>query len=72
MSYGTKTKTMVLDGRLSHQYTHRQQLFEDMTSLGTNFETHANWQGNAEEPTAKDFVGRKAHTITSGKVQGTH
>jgi hypothetical protein len=22
MSYGTKTKTVVLDGRLSHQYTH--------------------------------------------------
>jgi hypothetical protein len=32
-----------------------QQLLEDMTSLGTDFEMHAIWQGYAEEPAAKDF-----------------
>jgi hypothetical protein len=43
-----------------------------MTSLGTDFEMHAYWQGYAEEPTAKDFVAKKAHTIASGKARGTH
>jgi hypothetical protein len=43
-----------------------------MTSLGTDFETHAIWQGYIEEPTAKDFVARKACTIALSKVQGTH
>ncbi len=35
------------------------QLIEDMTSLGTDFKAHANWQGFIEEPAAKDFVARK-------------
>jgi hypothetical protein len=43
-----------------------------MTSLGTDFETHANWQGSIEEPPAKDFVARKAHTIALSKARGTH
>jgi hypothetical protein len=43
-----------------------------MTSLGTDFEKHAKWQGSIEEPTAKDFVSRKVGTIQLNKVQGTH
>jgi hypothetical protein len=43
-----------------------------MMFLGTDFETHANWQGSVEEPTAKDFVARKARTIDLSKAQGTH
>jgi hypothetical protein len=42
-----------------------------MTSLGTDFEMHAIWQGYVEDPTAKDFVARKARTIALSKVQGT-
>jgi hypothetical protein len=34
-----------------------------MTSLRTDFETHAILQGYVEEPAAKDFVVRKARTI---------
>ncbi len=48
------------------------QPIEDMTSFGTDFETHANWQGYVEEPAAKDFVVRKARTIALSKAQGTH
>ncbi len=40
--------------------------------LGTDFETHAIWQGYVEEPTAKNFVAKKAHTIALSKTQGTH
>jgi hypothetical protein len=29
-------------------------------------------EGYVEEPTAKDFLARKAHTITLSKVQRTH
>ncbi len=43
-----------------------------MTSLGTDFETHAKWQGYVEEPTAKDFVARKVRTIKLNKVHGTN
>jgi hypothetical protein len=43
-----------------------------MISLGTDFETHAKWQGSVEEPTAKDFVARKVHTIDLNEVQGTN
>jgi hypothetical protein len=46
-----------------------RQLLEDMTSLGTDSETHAIWQGYVEDPAAKDFVARKAHTIALSKVQ---
>ncbi len=42
-----------------------------MTSLGTDFETHAIWQGYVEDPAAKDFVARKACTIALCKAQGT-
>jgi hypothetical protein len=43
-----------------------------MTSLGTELETYANWQGNIEESCAKDFVARKAHTIALSKARGTN
>jgi hypothetical protein len=49
-----------------------QQLIEDMLSLGTDFEMHAIWQGCVEEPTAKEFVARKAHTIALIEAQGSH
>jgi hypothetical protein len=32
-----------------------RQSTEDMMSLGTNFETHAIWQGYVVEPAAKDL-----------------
>jgi hypothetical protein len=35
-----------------------RQPIHNMMSLGIDFETHANWQGNFEEPTAKDFVAK--------------
>jgi hypothetical protein len=47
------------------------QPIESMTSLGTDFETHAKWQGFVEEPALKDFVARKVCTIELNKVQGT-
>ncbi len=47
------------------------QSLKDMTSLGTDFETHAIWQGYVEDPDAKDFVARKACTIALIKAQGT-
>jgi hypothetical protein len=49
-----------------------QQPIKDMTSLGTDFEMHANWQGSVEETVAKDFVARKVRTIALSKVKGTH
>ena len=42
-----------------------------MISIVTDFETHAIWQGYIEDPTAKDFVPKKARTIALRKVQGT-
>ncbi len=42
-----------------------------MTSFGTDFEMHAIWQGYVEDPTAKDFVARKARTIALSKAWGT-
>jgi hypothetical protein len=39
------------------------QPIKDVTSLGTDFETHAKWQGSVEEPTAKYFIARKDLTI---------
>ncbi len=42
-----------------------------MTSLGTDFETHAIWQGYIEDPAAKDFVARKAPTVAFSEAQGT-
>jgi hypothetical protein len=46
-----------------------QQPIEDMTTLRTDFEMHANWQGYVEEPAAKDFVAKKARTVAV-RVQG--
>jgi hypothetical protein len=43
-----------------------------MTALGTDFETHAKWQGSIEKPTAKDFVARKVRTIKLNEVPGTN
>ena len=40
-------------------------------SLGTDFETHAIWQGYVEDPAAKDFVARKACTIALSKERGS-
>ncbi len=48
-----------------------QQLLKDMMSLETDFEMHAIWQGYIEDPTAKDFVARKARTFALSKAQGT-
>ncbi len=48
------------------------QPIKDMTSLGTDFEMHANWQGYIEVPAAKNFLARNVCTITLSKVQGTH
>jgi hypothetical protein len=42
-----------------------------MTSLGTDFEKRAKWQGSVEEPAAKDFIARKVRTIKWNEVQGT-
>ncbi len=47
------------------------QLIEGITSLGTDFETHAKCHGYVEEPAVKDFVARKVRTIKLTKVQGT-
>jgi hypothetical protein len=47
------------------------QPIEGMTSLGTDFEKRAKWQGSVEEPAAKDFLVRKICTIKLTKVQGT-
>jgi hypothetical protein len=41
---------------------------EDMMSLGTDFKTHAKWQGSIEEPAAKDFVARKVRTSALNEV----
>ncbi len=46
------------------------QPIEGVTSLGTDFEKRAIWQGSVEEPAAKDFVARKVCTIEWNKVQG--
>jgi hypothetical protein len=47
------------------------QPIEGVTSLGTDFEKRAKWQGYVEEPAAKDFVARKVGTIKLTKVKGT-
>ncbi len=41
-------------------------------SLGTDFQTHAYWEGYTEEPAAKEIVVRNTHTIASGEAQGTY
>jgi hypothetical protein len=48
-----------------------RQSLEVMMSFGTDFETPAMWQGYVEDPAAKDFLVRKAHTIALSKAQGT-
>ncbi len=47
-----------------------QQSLKDMTSLGTDFETYAIWQGYVEDPAAKDFIVGKACTIALSKARG--
>ncbi len=47
------------------------QLIEGMTSLGTDFETHAKWQGSVEETAVKVFVARKVRTTVLNEVQRT-
>jgi hypothetical protein len=42
-----------------------------MTSLGTDFEMHAIWQGYIAEPAAKDSAARKSHITALSKEQGT-
>jgi hypothetical protein len=42
-----------------------------MMSFVIDFEMHAIWQGYFEDPAAKDFVERKAHTIALSKAQGS-
>jgi hypothetical protein len=42
-----------------------------MMSLGTDFDTHAIWQGYFEDPAAKDFIARKACIIALSKARGS-
>jgi hypothetical protein len=42
-----------------------------MTSLGTDFEMQAIWQGYIEDPAAKDLIARKARTIALSEARGT-
>ncbi len=42
-----------------------------MTSLGTDFEMHAIWQGYVEDPAVKDFAARRAWTIALSEAWGT-
>jgi hypothetical protein len=42
-----------------------------MTSFVTDFEMHAIWRRYVEDPTAKDFVPRKARTIALSNAQGS-
>jgi hypothetical protein len=49
-----------------------QQPLKDMTSLGTDFEMHAYWQGYTEEPAAKELIAGNTCTVASGKAQGTY
>ena len=44
---------------------------KDMMSFGTDFETHAIWQGYVKDPAANDLLARTAHTIALGKAQGS-
>jgi hypothetical protein len=46
----------------------QQQTEDIMTSLRTDFETHAYRQGYVEDTAAKDFVARKAWTIALSKA----
>jgi hypothetical protein len=48
------------------------QLIEYITSLGTDVETLAYWQGYVKVHNAKKIVARKVRTIALSKVQGTH
>jgi hypothetical protein len=47
------------------------QSLKDMTSLGTDFEMHAIWQGYIEDCAARDFAARKACTNALSKARGT-
>ncbi len=47
-----------------------QQLLEDKTPFGTDFETHTSGLGYAEEPAAKETVARNTRTSASSKAGG--
>jgi hypothetical protein len=49
----------------------KRQSLEDMTSLRTDFEMHAIWQGYVDDPAAMDFVARKARIVALSKAQGS-
>ncbi len=49
-----------------------QQPLKDMTSLETDFEIQAYWQGYAEESIAQELVAWNTSTIASGKAWGTY
>jgi hypothetical protein len=42
-----------------------------MTSLGTDFETHAIWQGYVEDPAAKDFWSKEGPHYCLSEARGT-
>jgi hypothetical protein len=42
-----------------------------MTFFVTDFEMHAIWQGYIKDPAAKDFIARRARTITLSEAQGS-
>ncbi len=48
------------------------QPIKGMTSLWTDFKTHAEWQGSVKEPAAIFFVARKVCTTKLNEVQGTN
>ena len=48
-----------------------RQSLKDMASLATDFEMYAIWQGYVKDPTAKNFVVRKARTIALSEAQET-
>ncbi len=45
------------------------QPIKGMTSLGTDFEKRAKWQGYIEEATAKDFIAKKVRTLKLTKCK---
>jgi hypothetical protein len=48
------------------------QRIKGMTSFGTDFVTHTNWQGSVKEPTAKDSIAKNVCTTVLNKVQRTN
>jgi hypothetical protein len=77
-----KNKMTARKGTLSNQpqltcvtptaflYSWVLQPIKGMTSIVTDFEKHAKWQGCVEEPAAKNFAVRKVSTIEWNERQG--